>query len=285
MRRFFVALACFVALSAVSSVFAAQNMIVPMKHGAVATYKSGELVLHVYRTEDPLNDHCFMVETPSALVVIESPAFADNIDEWKNYIAGLNKPVTDAFLSYHPNGGKWYGDATCRATDRVVHAIDTSAVKQMIDGIREKLGDGFSAEIPPIDRIVPRGKNTFAGVDFEIIHNGDGYDIAIPAFRAIYVHMLGADTHSILFSTEMMDETIATMERYLREGYCLVLTSHHAPETGAAFSVKIDYIKKTKAIAAASIGKADFIESMKKAFPGMRGENYLEMTANALFKW
>ena len=51
-----------------------------------------------------------------------------------------------------------------------------------------------------------------------------------------------------------------------------------------AVKEKLRYLRKVKELAGQSKDKADFIRQVKANFPTYEGDNYLEMSASALFK-
>lgn len=287
MKRFAAFLVC---VLAVLSVFAhAQESTVKpvekkLEAGLVRVYASDRLTLHAYQTNDAMGDQCFAVEAPDNLVAIESPAFAPNIAEWKAYLAGLNKPLTDVLIVAHPNGGAWSGNAKRHATETAKKAITEGATGKLVKTLAGAFGAAFVADVAPVDQLLPLGRSTVGGVDVLVAPDGDGYTIAIPDLDAVYLHMLGADSHSILVSPEHMGAEVAKLEDFKTAKYTLILSSHHAPEGPSDVDAKIAYIKNAKQIAAASADKADFAARMKAAYPTYGGENYLGMTADALFK-
>lgn len=198
-------------------------------------------------------------------------------------MATLNKPLTDILLAYHPAGGKWYGNAKSHATATAIEAFTTGGIKQLIDNLGQGFGPDFLTDLQPIDNTLPEGLNTIGGIEFEIMGNGESYDIGIPAIKAVYTHMLGANVHSIMVSPEHMDAIISTLQAYKAKGYELILSSHHAPEPAAALDAKIAYVQKARELAKSSQNAEEFIKAMRAAFPDYAGDNYLEMSAGALF--
>ena len=53
--------------------------------GAVTTYDYGTIKLHVYRTNDAMQDECYLVEGRDGVVILASTAFKNNINEWNDY--------------------------------------------------------------------------------------------------------------------------------------------------------------------------------------------------------
>ena len=255
-----------------------------LDHGLVRVYDFGTMKLHAYQTDDPMGDECFLLETGKNLVALESPAFLPNIADWRQYAGELGKPLTDILIAYHPAGGKWYGNATSHATEGAVKAMTTGATKELTESLGKAMGKDFITEIPQIDSVIKGGENTVGGIVVDITEAGDGYDVAIPSVGVVYTHMLGADTHSILVGAEHMDKVIGALQSFKARGYRLILSSHHAPESLSDVDTKLAYVVKAKELAAESKTKEDFTRRMKEAFPGYQGEQYLEMTAESLFK-
>ena len=54
--------------------------------------------LHVYYTNDALNDASYIVEGKNGLITLEQPLFKDNVAEFDAYVTSLNKPVRYASL-------------------------------------------------------------------------------------------------------------------------------------------------------------------------------------------
>lgn len=123
-----------------------------------------------------------------------------------------------------------------------------------------------------------------AGISFNLIERGEAYDLEIPAINAVYTHMLGKNSHSILTSLEHMEETAIALKTYQAKGYERILPSHGGPEGQDTVAEKLSYIEKAKELAAANGTAKDFIRAMQEAFPNYDGENYLEMTAGCLYQ-
>lgn len=252
-------------------------------NGLIQIYTFGATRLHVYQTADPLADVCFALESATQIVAIESPAFKADIETWKNYLAALQKPLTDILIASHPAGGVWYGNAKSHASAGAKAAISSGSTRELTEALGQAFGPDFIAQIPSIDAVLTGGTHSIGGMRFEIIEAGDGYEIALPTLGIIYTHMLGADTHSILAGQDHINAVIASLEHMKSAGYSLILSSHHAPESPADVDTKIAYIKNIQLLAAQSKDRADFLARVAAEYPDYKGVNYLEMTADYLF--
>ena len=279
MRKILVAALLLIAVSA-----SAQTV----STGAMNVYNfDNDIKLHAYSTQDNMNDHCYVVETPEGLVLIESTAYKENVKAISDYIKALNKPLVAALLSYHPNGYKSYGDVKIYATENALKSwAEGGSVYNLTQSFIQALGDAVAEDLPTTAEIITEGQVlNLAGIEFKILHSSDGedYDIEIPAINAIYRHMMGSKTHNILPAVPYIEAEIADLKNYQAKGYSLVLTSHNAPEGKDAVAEKITYLEKVLELAKSSKTREEFVSGVKAAFPDYAGEAYLGMSAGALF--
>ena len=258
---------------------------VSLESGSVTVYDYGDTKLHAFLTGDALADVAYIVESKDALVGIELPSFTEGLDAWQDYIADLDKPMNDIFLCSHAAGASYIEGMKVYGTEGAKESISAGSAYATTQGLYETFGDDFhgGADIASINTVVS-GKVTVGGIDFNLIDHGESYDLEIPALNAVYTHMLGKTSHSILVSLGQMDSLLDTLKGYQDAGYDMILTSHGGIEGQDAVTEKIAYVEKTKELAQTNDTAEDFIAAMKEAFPDYSGENYLEMTAGYLYQ-
>ena len=61
------------------------------KRNFVNVYDFGEIKLHAYQTNDLMNDESYILENEDNVLLIEFPAFYDNLEEFENYVKNLGK--------------------------------------------------------------------------------------------------------------------------------------------------------------------------------------------------
>ena len=253
----------------------------------VFQFEDGSIKLHAFGTGDNMNDYCYIVESPEGLVLIESTAYKPDVEAVNKYIKTLGKPLAGALLSYHPNGYKTYGDVKVYATEGALKSwAEGGSVWGLTQSFKQALGDKVADDLPDSAEILTEGQTVrLAGLDFVILHESDGenYGVAIPAINAVYRHMMGSKTHNILPAVPYIEAEIAELKGYQDKGYSLILTSHNAPEGKQAVAEKIAYLEKVLDLAKSSKTRAEFVDSVKSAFPDYNGEAYLDMSAGGLF--
>ncbi len=256
----------------------------PAQSGRIAVYDYGALRLHVLFSDDAMADVACIVEGEKALAGIEMPAFSADITVWKNCVKQLGKPMEGVLVSCHPGSVSSLKGIPVYGTGGATRSLTAGMTAAIMQGISKAFGPDFlgGETAAPIDKIVS-GRVTLAGVEFALPDRGETFDGAIPAINVVYTHMLGKATHSILTSPAHIDAFLAMVEEYRDAGYDMVVTSHGGPEGQDAVAEKAAYLKKAKELAAASGSAEAFRSAMKEAFPGYSGENYLDMSAGALF--
>jgi hypothetical protein len=204
----------------------------------------------------------------------------------KRYIDSLGKPLAAVIVGYHGSG-----PIPCEGVpvhgSRASVEFAKSGRSAALYGPFAKGAHGFDATVVVPDHIIEGETANIAGIDFALDYRdapAPGMTIGVPSAKAVYLHMLGGDSHSILGGREHIDVFIGELEKIKSRGYELILTSHHTPEAIGNLDEKIAYLEKTKEILAASKTQGEFLASMKKTFPNHMCEHYLEMSAENLFR-
>ena len=64
---------------------------VNLNKGFVDVYDFGNIKLHCYQTNDAMNDESYILENDKNVLLLEFPAFYDNLEEFEKYVKGINK--------------------------------------------------------------------------------------------------------------------------------------------------------------------------------------------------
>ncbi len=256
--------------------------------GKIEKFDMHGLTVHTYNSVEGMVDGSAVFETEKALVLLEPQPMPESAKELKRYIDGLNKPLAAIIVSYHGAGLALYEGVPVYASKATVEFAKNGAEAGLFEHFAKTV-PGFDPTVIVPGHVLEGPTANVGGIDFALEYHdapapAPGMTVAVPSAKAVYLHMLGGDTHSILGGKEHIDAFIAELQKIKSEGYELILTSHHVPEKADALDQKIAYLEKTKEILNGAKTKDDFIAAMKQAFPDYQGEAYLNMSADALYK-
>ena len=256
--------------------------------GKIEKFELGGITVHAYNSAEGMLDGSAIFETDKALVLLEPQSMPESAADLKKYAAGLRKPLEAIVVSYHGAGLSSYPGIPIYASRAAVEFAKSGGEAKLFEYFASSV-PGFDATVVVPDRVLDEKSADIAGVEFALTYHdapapAPGMTVAIPSAKVVYLHMLGGDSHSILVGKEQIDAFIEELKNLKAQNYALILTSHHAPEKPEALDKKIAYLEKTKEIVDASKTKDEFVSAMKKTFPDYRGEAYLEMSADSLYK-
>ena len=243
--------------------------------GFIDVYNFRDIKLHCYQTNDLMNDESYILENEENLLLVEFPAFYDNLEEFEKYVKGLNKNIVGKVFSDHPNGGTILQDVKGYASEGTIHNLVTEFEKSF--------NGAFAKEYHKITDVLADKNINIGGFELKIIYHDENIEIEFPQIGCVYTHMLGHDCHSIVAGEGHADAIIKQLKRYKENGYNLVLSSHYTPETLKDVDTKIEYLEELKKIAKNSVDVNDFEGKVKTKYPEYSGLNYLDMTAGFFF--
>lgn len=260
-----------------------EKLKVNLKKGFVEIYDFGEIKLHAYQTNDLMYDESYILENKDNVLLIEFPAFYDNLEEFKEYVNGLGKTIVGKVFSDHPNGGTIFKDVKGYASTGTIKSMKEGTIKGLVTGFETAFGGTFAKEYHEITDVLKDEKVNIGGFELNITYHDENIEIEFPQIGCVYTHMLGHDCHSIVAGPDHADAIISVLKRYKEKGYNLVLSSHYTPETLEDVDIKIAYLKELKLIAANCKNAEEFKNEVKNKYPEYSGLNYLDMTAGFFF--
>ena len=256
---------------------------VNLKKGYVDVYDFGDIKLHSYQTNDFMNDESYILENDKNVLLVEFPAFYDNLEEFETYVKGLNKHIVGKVFSDHPNGGTILKEVKAYASEGTIKSMKEGTIHNLVTGFESSFGGAFAKEYHEITDILKENTVNIGGFELNITYHDENIEIEFPQISCIYTHMLGHDCHSIVAGEGHANAIITQLKGYKEKGYNLVLSSHYVPETMADVDTKITYIEDLKVLAKESSNAEEFKEKVKAKFPTYSGLNYLDMTAGYFF--
>ena len=218
--------------------------------GYIDIYNFGDIKLHCYQTNDLMNDESYILENNENVLLVEFPAFYDNLEEFEKYVKGY-------------------------ASEGTIH--------NLVTGFEKSFNGAFAKEFHKITNVLKDEKVNIGGFELKITYHEENIEIEFPQIGCVYTHMLGHDCHSIVAGEGHANVIIAQLKRYKKNGYNLVLSSHYTPETLRDVDTKIAYLEELKELAKESKDATDFENKVKAKYPEYSGLNYLDMTAGFFF--
>lgn len=256
---------------------------VNLKKGFIEIYNFGDIKLHSYQTNDLMYDESYILENENNVLLVEFPAFYDNLEEFEEYVKGLNKNIVGKVFSDHPNGGTIFKDVKGYASRGTIKSMKEGTINGLVTGFETAFGGTFAKEYHEITDILKEKQVNIGGFELNITYHDENIEIEFPQIGCVYTHMLGHDCHSIVAGTGHADAIIAGLKGYKEKGYNLVLSSHYTPETLRDVDTKIAYLEELKVIAKECSNANEFKDKVKIKFPEYSGLNYLDMTAGFFF--
>lgn len=251
--------------------------------GFIDVYNFGDIKLHCYQTNDLMNDESYILENEENLLLVEFPAFYDNLEEFEKYVKRLNKNIVGKVFSDHPNGGTILQDVKGYASEGTIKSMKEGTINNLVTGFEKSFNGAFAKEYHKITDVLKDENINIGGFELKIIYHDENIEIEFPQIGCVYTHMLGHDCHSIVAGEGHADAIIKQLKRYKENGYNLVLSSHYTPETLKDVDTKIEYLEELKKIAKNSVDVNDFESKVKTKYPEYSGLNYLDMTAGFFF--
>lgn len=256
--------------------------------GRVEVYDLDTFKLHVYYTQDVMNDASYIIEGKDSVVTMEQPLFKVNVGEFDAYLDKLNKPVAKRITDYHVGGT---GDHEILMAKGMPEFVKGPVYGGMIKSFEQAFGDSMTA--------LPTGKedevdfgttHIFAGVPFEFRH-GASSDFPAASIiigkKAYYTHWTPAKAHMShlqLSSREAVNAEIAEAERELNSGAILFIGGHGGATQEESVIFKIEYLNTIKKILGTATTPEAFVDAMIKAYPNLPGADGLGEVAKALYK-
>ncbi len=261
----------------------AEKSVKELKNGSMTTIPFEDMEVRVYNTKDAIDDQVIMLVKNRQAVIIELPCFKNNIDEMTQYLKDEGLTAVGKLVSYHAAGKTFLPEVRSYLTASSEAYNTVGGGAGLIRNFSGIFGDSFDSTTVNSGEILSGGKFVLAGIEMEIIPDNDAFDVAIPAMKTVYMHMLGHDCHSIVAGPAHANAIITKLKGYLDNRYELFLSSHYVPEDRNDVLIKIAYLEDLKVIASGCSSAQEFTDKVNQKYPGYSGTNYLGMTAGMFF--
>lgn len=257
--------------------------------GTVTSHDFGSFKLHVYHSNDAMDDASFIVEGKNELVALEPPLFKEGSVEFESIVAGLKKPVVATIIDYHEGALK--GSALI-VPEGMKSFLVGPVYGGMIAGFQKMWGEKMVA-IPDVKNAkeIPFGNSEkLAGVDFEF-ERGASSDFPAASLligKKVYLtHWAFAKAHPSALqvsSLAAVDAEILSAEKALKSGAEVFVGGHGGDVLRESVEFRVGYLKKVKALALASADAKALAQAIRAAYPEIPGDANVDALAEALKK-
>lgn len=256
--------------------------------GRFEVHNYDQFKLHIYYTQDVMDDASFIIEGKEAVVTLEEPLFKDNASEFNAYLGKLNKPIEKRISDYHLGGT---GDHPIVMPEGMPKFTSERQYAAMMNGFAKNFGEAIVSLPTGSKEEVKFGSTPhYAGISFAF-HKGLSTDFPAASLliggKVWYAHWAPTKAHlgrMQIGSNAAIDTKIAFLEEALRSGATLFIGGHGKAASVETVRFQIDYLKKMKSTWSEQKTAAAFVAAMKQAYPDLPGEKDLEDVANVLYQ-
>ena len=253
----------------------------------------GSFKLHTHITADPLGDMSSIIEGQSGLVIVEPAAFRNNIEEQKEYIAKLSKPVERIIVNYHTAGLAAFEPEKYVIIEGMPEFVKGEIYSGMMTGFGQAFGDAIATDGELPSATVPRvGTEEIAGVKFEFMKGSEsdfpGSSILIGG-KVYYMHFAPVNGVHLSFleigSRFAVESYLSELQEAKASGADTFIGGHGAGATGIdAVDFQIGYLKTVLKVLDEKKSAEEFVTAMKAAYPNAAAEENLAAVAEKLYQ-
>jgi glyoxylase-like metal-dependent hydrolase (beta-lactamase superfamily II) len=259
--------------------------------GEINLTHSGEVCIHTYTAPEDgwcVNSH--VVETETALLVVDAQYMLRYAHEVMAYAAGLGKPIRRLYLShFHPDHILGASAFPCPiyALGAVVTKI--AAVSDRVAREEyEKHGDLIAVRAERPDHIVAAGVETIDGARFEFLHlqhaeTADALMVGLPDRGILITQDLLYNGVHVFIGERAFDSWTAALQRTQALDYDTLLPGHGVPGGPELYGAMLQYLEVAQDAYAKSNSGDELKTRMVVAFPHCRGRILLDHQMRFLF--
>ena len=90
-----------------------------------------------------MNDESYILENKENVLLVEFPAFYDNLEEFEKYVKELNKNIVGKVFSDHPNGGTILKDVKGYASEGTINSMKEATIHNLVTGFEKSFNGAF----------------------------------------------------------------------------------------------------------------------------------------------
>ncbi|MDR2337476.1 MAG: hypothetical protein LBE20_02360 [Deltaproteobacteria bacterium] len=262
------------------------SQIIKLNKGEIHIYDLGEIKLHAYKTNDPLNNEVYILEKNQEALIVETPCFFENIKELELYLKlNLSKiKINGILVMYRAIGASFLPDVKRYSTKNAFYYCNKGAGRIVTDCHIRTYGKIFDSSVPVIHEYIDNSETIIAGIRIRIFYTSSKtFNVEFPDINAVYLHLLGHHVHSIVLHKADIIYMITHLKSILAKHYDLVLTPYYSLETLKDVQNKIEYLRFLHSIAGIAKSPEEFKRIVQKNYPNYREKKLLNRTIEFFF--
>jgi glyoxylase-like metal-dependent hydrolase (beta-lactamase superfamily II) len=266
--------------------------------GAILVRQFGPVKIHSYLSPaDGLQVNTQMIEGPTAVVIFDGQLLLPYAHEVASYVQTLGKPVDRVILS-HAHTDHWAGlqvlterfpNACVFALEGIAEQVRASGPARL-DRLGRTYGDRAATMVTIPTEIISEGLQRIDGVayDFKRFVNAES-DLQLAALLPEQKVLMAFDLvfspneHAFTGANHFDHWMIVLESLKALQGYDTIIIGHDTPVDRSAIDSTMTYVKRAKAIHAASADAKTYIEKLKAAFPDLQQAGFVELSASYLY--
>ena len=278
-------LACLIAFRAIVAGVSAQS--------GFDKKKLNCFTLHVYTTANPLGDMCYVIEGDKKLVILEPPAFKDNMADFGDYVSKLNKPVEKVITNYHAAGFSAYAPELFVMVEDMPEFVKGDVYSGMMANFAAGFGDAMDqSDFIPKEVVKKNTTQKWGDVAFKFV---PGVASDFPAASILigdqvyYMHFTPVTGQHIsplqISGRNALDALIAASEQALQTNARLFIGGHGITVADRnTLESQLAYLKDMKQVCEQTGTGDEFILTMQMNYPEYAETKNLTAVAGKLYQ-
>jgi glyoxylase-like metal-dependent hydrolase (beta-lactamase superfamily II) len=266
--------------------------------GAILVNQFGPVKIHSYLSPtDGFHVNTQMIEGPTAVVIFDGQLLLPYAGEVASYVQALGKPVDRIILS-HAHSDHWSGlqalterfpDAPLFALDGVADQIRARG-QGRLDSFHPIYGDRIATKVTIPTKTITEGVQRIDGITYDFKRFVDAESdlqlaALLPEQKVLMAFDLVFSPNEHLFTgADHFDHWMTVLEQLKAlQGYDTITIGHDTPVNRSAIDSTITYVKRARAIHAASADAKTYNERLKAAFPDLQHAEWVDLSAKLLY--
>lgn len=255
-------------------------------------------VIHSYLSPESAEMVCSqIIETPSALIIVDAQLLKEHAQAVKDYAESLGKPIHKIIISHcHPDhwaGLEVFGGVPVYALPETIWEIQNYG-QAMLDSKTPAFGDAVTTTVS-VPEPLTLEREELDGLEL-IYHKNSGTEstfslaVKLPQLRVLIAQDLVYNgvypyigDRSYVTKEYPFDSWISALETLKTEDYEVVLPGHGLPTDASSFDTMIAVLTYAKSVFATAADGAELKQRLMEKYPDFKVVDMLDLSAYMLY--